>query len=143
MEALAILGQSGVDLFFLVSGFLIYGHVLVKQTSYTWFMKRRLRRIYPAFGCMLLVYTILHFAVYPLDRVPQDPAAAAVFILQSAALLPGIFDIPPLFSVAWSLSYEMLFYCTIPVLVAVTGLRRWRPSWRMLFFAVLGAIYGW
>jgi peptidoglycan/LPS O-acetylase OafA/YrhL len=49
-------------------------------------------------------------------------------------LLPGIFSIPPVITVAWSLSYEIFFYLAIPLLVSLFWLRSW-PTWaRVAFF---------
>jgi peptidoglycan/LPS O-acetylase OafA/YrhL len=76
----------------------------------------------------------LHFTLFPIPQVPAERARAAIFVLQSAALLPGLFDIPPVFTVAWSLSYEIFFYGTIPLLVRVTGLQRRRAGARVVFF---------
>ena len=46
-------GHTGVDLFFLLSGFLIYGIVLKKHPSYGDFLWRRIRRLYPVFVLVL------------------------------------------------------------------------------------------
>jgi peptidoglycan/LPS O-acetylase OafA/YrhL len=53
---LDIVGRTGVDLFFVLSGYLIYGAVMRMRQSnggYARFMRRRVERIYPTFLVML------------------------------------------------------------------------------------------
>jgi len=48
-------GFAGVDIFFVISGFLIYGGLLRRPQPYLVFMLRRIRRLYPVFTVMLLM----------------------------------------------------------------------------------------
>ncbi len=52
----------------------------------------------------------------------------------NALLLPGIFAITPIITVAWSLSYEFFFYLIIPIIVSTAGLRSWKRAGRVAFF---------
>jgi peptidoglycan/LPS O-acetylase OafA/YrhL len=140
-EFAGIVGHSGVDLFFVLSGYLIYGKVFGKPGSYGRFFRRRFRRIYPAFLCVLAVYLVLHFTFFPISSMPARPVPAGIYILQNAALLPGLFNITPVFTVAWSLSYEMFFYAALPVLVIIAGLGRRLRFTRCLFFVVVALGY--
>jgi len=135
-----VMGNAGVDLFFALSGYLIYGKLIRKPAGYGAFVARRVRRIYPAFLAVLAIYLALHFTWFPLPQFPRGPAAG-LYLLQNIALLPGLFEIPPVFAVAWSLSYEMFFYATIPLLIWITGMRRWTPALRALFFLLWTAAY--
>ncbi|WP_153067260.1 acyltransferase family protein, partial [Steroidobacter cummioxidans] len=58
--ALRIIGNSGVDLFFVLSGYLIYGSLLTRQQSFLHFFTRRLQRIYPAFTAVFL--SLIHIS---------------------------------------------------------------------------------
>src|SRR5437763_7782144 len=49
-------GHSGVDLFFVLSGYLIYGSVISKERPSAPYPKRRVRRIYPTFLCAFALY---------------------------------------------------------------------------------------
>jgi peptidoglycan/LPS O-acetylase OafA/YrhL len=119
-------GNAGVDLFFVLSGYLIYGHLLARRPPFLAYMRRRIVRIYPAFLCVLAIYLAL-FALAPeRSRLPDDPGEAALYIAANILLLPGIFPIEPIFTVAWSLSYELAFYLAAPALIAVFALHR-RP----------------
>jgi exopolysaccharide production protein ExoZ len=134
-------GPSGVDLFFVLSGYLIYRIVMQKQTSYSRFMYRRAERIYPTFLFVLAAYITLSLAVPGQNKLPPDPAGAGLFILENVALLPGVFNITPIITVAWSLSYEWFFYATIPALVSVLGMKRWKVSKRVVVITVLSVTY--
>jgi exopolysaccharide production protein ExoZ len=131
------LGQSGVDLFFVLSGYLIYGAVIRKPVSYPKFMQRRVQRIYPTFLCVFALYLTLCFVFPSASKLPSGAWDATKYILMNLALLPGIFPITPLITVAWSLSYEFFFYITIPLLVMLTAMRRWQRWHRVVFFLTL------
>jgi exopolysaccharide production protein ExoZ len=141
-EFASTLGRSGVNLFFLLSGYLIYAGLIRKPTDYGTFLRRRLKRIYPAFLCVFAAYLMLHLAVSPDRGLPSDPWTAAAYVLQNLALLPGLLRIEPLMTVAWSLSYQFFFYCTIPLLIGITRMRRWTGVARCYFFLGLFSLYG-
>ena len=134
------LGQSGVDLFFVLSGYLIYGAVIRKPIDYLKFMHRRVERIYPTFLAVFALYLALCFLFPAASKLPAGAWHAAAYILKNLALLPGIFPINPLIAVAWSLSYEFFFYITIPLLVATTAMRRWQRWHRVAFFLTLAVL---
>lgn len=136
-----ILGQSGVDLFFVLSGYLIYGKLIRKPVPYGRFMLRRMQRIQPAFLCILALYLLAHYTFSPIRQIPSGFLPAAVYLLQNVALLPGLFQIPPVFAVAWSLSYEIFFYAAIPLLIGVAGMRRWPSRARCLFLGAAALLY--
>jgi peptidoglycan/LPS O-acetylase OafA/YrhL len=142
--AMGAIGHAGVDLFFVLSGYLIYGSLIARRQRFVPFMLRRIERIYPTFLLVLLTYLMLSFALPSRSKLPDSGWQAALYVIQNAALLPGIFRIPPIITVAWSLSYEMLFYLVVPVVVGVFGLRQRSREWRIAFIlcvAVLLAAY--
>ncbi len=138
---LGTVGHAGVDLFFGLSGYLIYGILISKPVGYFRFLWRRAKRIYPTFLCVLAAYVALSLALPGENKIPAGVGAGAWYLLANVALLPGMLPIPALITVAWSLSYEFFFYLTIPVIIHVTGMRRWRGRHRALFFGVLTLLY--
>ena len=58
-KALRLVGSSGVDLFFVLSGFVIYGSLISREQPFGRFLLRRVRRIYPAFIVVLSGYVVL------------------------------------------------------------------------------------
>jgi len=102
-------------------------------------MRRRIQRIYPAFLVVFATYIALSFVFPAENRIPHGTAAASGYLLANALLLPGLFPIVPLITVAWSLSYEMFFYLLIPVVILTFALRARTASWRIGFFSLLVA----
>ena len=58
-ESIKSVGHAGVQLFFLLSGYLIYRSLIAARQSFSKFILRRLRRIYPAFTAVFVVYVVL------------------------------------------------------------------------------------
>ncbi len=140
-RGLGTIGHSGVDLFFVLSGYLIYGALLRKKVSYSRFIGRRIERIYPTFVGVFCLYLLLS-PLFPSENKIHGPVfAAGIYLAENFFLLPGIFSIKPLITVAWSLSYEFFFYLTIPLLVWITGLTRWRRAYRVGLFIGIWILY--
>jgi peptidoglycan/LPS O-acetylase OafA/YrhL len=143
-DALHTMGNVGVDLFFVLSGYLIYGTLIARPQRFGRFMARRIQRIYPAFIAVFAVYVALSFVMPSQSKLPSNASDAAVYLVENFLLLPGIFPIEPMISVAWSLSYEMFYYLAMPLLVAMLGLRARSSAWRAAFFfcaAVIASVY--
>lgn len=113
-KALRLVGSSGVDLFFVLSGYVIYGSLISRAQPLGRFVLRRVRRIYPAFIVVLSGYVVLSLLAGRESKIPDGAGAGVVYIVSNVLLLPGLFPIEPLVAVAWSLSYEMFYYFTIP-----------------------------
>jgi exopolysaccharide production protein ExoZ len=135
------IGHSGVDLFFVLSGYLIYGAAIKPSLHYGRFMKRRVQRIYPTFLVVLAVYLLLSFIFPSESKLPDRTLPAIAYVVQNALLLPGLFPIEPMISVAWSLSYEFFFYLTLPVLVLALRLQRWQPRTRVIFWTTAASLF--
>jgi peptidoglycan/LPS O-acetylase OafA/YrhL len=116
-------GNYGVELFFVLSGFLIYGMLLRQRPALLAFMGRRAKRLYPAFLVALSIGILLD-PLRPDPKIPSNVLDALAFLGANIAFLPGLFPIEPLFAVNWSLSYEWWFYALCTVLVAGLGLAR-------------------
>ncbi|CAD5375223.1 Acyltransferase [Rubrivivax sp. A210] len=143
-DGLRAIGNSGVDLFFVLSGYLIYGSLIRRRQAYSRFIYRRIERIYPTFVVVFLFYICLSFLFRRESKIPVEFADAALYLAQNFLLLPGLFPIEPMITVAWSLSYEMFYYLIIPVAIEGLRLRERRPFWRISFFVfvvVLAAVY--
>ena len=140
-------GFVGVDVFFVISGFLITGLLLREyerngRVSFRAFYARRARRIIPPAAVTILATAIAVWFVMPLlsvFRQAVDLLAAAVnianwrFIAAGKDYLAGASDD----SVAthfWSLSIEEQFYFVWPVLLVALAVlaRRMRWSIRMV-----------
>jgi len=137
LETVHDIGNVGVDLFFVLSGYLIYRGIVESRTPFDTYLWRRVRRIYPAFLAVFALYLLLTLGMDRAERLPKEPFERGLYIVQNLLLLPGLFPIEPLIAVAWSLSYEFFFYLLVPVIVAGASLRRRSPAWRAGFIGVL------
>ena len=124
-DVLGKVGNTGVDLFFVISGFLVYSAVMRHSRGYGAFVWRRIVRIYPTFIAVLLVYLALTLAAPGHDKMPDGSAAQMLFVAQNFLLLPGLGVGQPLITASWSLTFEFVFYMTLPLLVSILRLRRW------------------
>ena len=131
------IGNIGVDLFFVLSGYLIYGSLIRKEGKFFPYLHRRIERIYPTFTAVFILYLILSFVLPNESKIPDGPLQATKYIAENYLLLPGIFNIDPIITVAWSLSYEFFFYLSVPLLIFLLRLRRWAPIKRIAFFLLL------
>lgn len=111
----------GVDLFFLLSGFLIFRVAARPDFHLGRFLWQRVHRLYPAFGVALMLYVA--YQAYFWNRWYEWRT-----LLQNAVFLQGIFElgIPAVIVQSWSLSYEWLFYLTTPLLLMLIR-RGWVP----------------
>jgi len=137
-------GWSGVDLFFVLSGFLIGGISIDNRGSpryFRTFYLRRVFRILPVYYLWILLYlAIVVVGVYGVPGVVpasrQDLAAVPIYILflQNLIYSPSPFQWK-WFVVTWSLAVEEQFYLLAPVAI------RWVPLQRLtaLLFAVVFA----
>ncbi|MES3024862.1 MAG: acyltransferase [Pseudomonadota bacterium] len=133
-DAVHTIGNSGVDLFFVLSGYLIYGSLMRRPQPYLRFLARRVERIYPVFLLVFALYLALSLLLPAQSKIPQAPLEATLYLVQNLLLLPGLFPIEPMIAVAWSLSYEVLYYIALPALIGVARLRGRSALWRVCFF---------
>ena len=125
-------GFVGVDVFFVISGFLIGGiiqdEVARGRFSYGRFLERRVRRIFPAFFAMLAFVFLVTFAnQLPNQLVAFDGSAIAAlfsfsniwFWLTSGYFTPEAGTQPLLHT--WSLGVEEQFYLIFPLFLMVAA----------------------
>src|SRR5450830_691679 len=138
-EAVHAIGNVGVDLFFVLSGYLIYRSIIGRRQDLFLFFQRRVDRVYPAFLVVFALYLVIS-VLRPADsKIVGTGVDACLYVLQNVMLLPGLFNITPIITVAWSLSYEMLYYIAIPVVIALFQMRERSVQWRVRFF-LIGAV---
>lgn len=140
-------GFVGVDIFFVISGFLITG-ILVRDIQVPGaflarFYDRRIRRIFPALLFMLAATSLAAVALmlpYELRKYGKDLVATFLFVSNIAFFREwqGYFgessDLNPLLHM-WSLAVEEQFYLVFPL--ALWGLHRLRLA-RLLPWILLG-----
>ncbi len=136
-------GYVGVDVFFVVSGFLITGLLWRElgqqgRLSFRSFYARRARRLVPASVLVIaatLVGSWLWLAPLTLRAAAQDGLASALYVanlrfaVQQTGYLESMGSASP-FQHYWSLAVEEQFYLVWPVLLVLASgaWRRGRPS---------------
>lgn len=114
------LGWVGVDLFFVLSGFLITGILLDNKGNskfFTTFYARRILRVFPVYYLVLLLVFVVGPAIYPSTQVyVVTPASYFLIFLQNVLL--DLHGRGPL-TVTWSLAIEEQFYAVWPLLVSL------------------------
>jgi peptidoglycan/LPS O-acetylase OafA/YrhL len=102
-------GKHGVEIFFIISGYLITGS-LIRHQSAAKFLVDRAIRIYPVFMTIQLIVFGLGPVIHYKWLSGISPRDWGVTFVENALFLPGIFDVPLAQLNAWSLSYEAAFY---------------------------------
>lgn len=124
------LGKYGVELFFMISGFVIVKSLFRHQRLSDFFIDRA-ARIFPLF----LLLHVLVFSIGPLIHYKQfvevGPLAWGGMFVTNMLLLPGVLDLPIVQTVAWSLSYEVLFYVLAGIGYHVYRQKKGLLSWAM------------
>ena len=139
-------GFVGVDVFFVISGYLITSLIASEMTagsfSFADFYERRIRRIFPAlFTVMALCAAVGWFVMAPdnYKRLGQSIVATTLFISNVFFWSQsGYFDTPaaekPLLH-TWSLAVEEQFYASFPLYLFIVS--RFFPRYRLAISGVL------
>lgn len=135
------LGSAGVDIFFVISGFVIYLGISKQRKSPHLFLKARFRRIIPAYWIATLLTVIFTFAygavagIFGMENSLR-PVSALWFIesLFFASNFTG--NGMPVVGQGWTLEYEMFFY----LLVAAGLLFRMKLAVYLLPLTVLTSL---
>lgn len=132
VQGVTAYGSFGVQLFFVVSGFVILMTAWGRDVRA--FVASRAGRLFPAYWASVLLTLALLVLVVPGRRNVDLPQAAA-----NLTMVQRAFGIPDLEAVYWTLWSELRFYVLAGVLVAV-GLTRARVVAFVVLWPVAGAI---
>lgn len=142
-------GAFGVDLFFVLSGFLITHLLLVEiattgSVDFRRFFQRRAVRLLPALGAFLIVYTAVFVAFHSFQFVGMQPMSLLPQTLLSIVAYVANW-VPALgrerahgTGHLWSLAVEEQFYMVWPVVLAAVG--RLSRSNRV-FWVLIGSLF--
>lgn len=125
---MAYVGFAGVDVFFVISGFIIhYLYRQVKSPDASYFLKR-LNRIYPLYwlysALTLLAFIVMGNSFAEIDAEQDLIGSFALIPINQSQLLP----------IGWTLVHELYFYL-------VYGLVLFAPSrWRLPLLGLWGAV---
>lgn len=117
-------GMFGVDVFFVISGFIMAFIAAEKGVSSGAFLRNRIVRIVPNYWIWTLIILLLGQGVLPgLSSAQATPESVVLSLLFVSHPNPdAALGYYPTLPVGWTLNFEMFFY----VLFAVVLSRRWR-----------------
>ncbi len=147
VEAISKFGWTGVDLFFVLSGYLIASQLFLRITrtgsfSYKEFFIKRFFRIIPAY----LVVVALYF-LFPILREREGPAPLWRYLTFTQNFGLDL-RIHGTFSHAWSLCIEEQFYFFLPLaLLVLLSLKQTRKGYLVLIGVFIAGfilrLYSW
>lgn len=121
-------GFLGVDIFFVISGFLITGIIIteIQQNSFSFkqFYTRRIKRIYPAFITVIALVSFIASAIFiynDFNQLRKTIELATIFLSNFyLGLTQGYFDLSanenPVIHI-WSLAVEEQYYLIFPLIL--------------------------
>jgi peptidoglycan/LPS O-acetylase OafA/YrhL len=110
-------GHYGVNLFFMISGFVIF-MTLHRVSRPLDFIVSRFSRLFPAFW----VAVILTFALTHLFDLPGKTVGTGTALL-NLAMIHGLFKVPNVDGVYWTLEIELIFYAMALALYMIGQMR--------------------
>lgn len=127
---IASIGWLGVDVFFVISGFLITSILISKEINIRKFYKRRILRIFPIYYILLTTVLIVflvnkHFSlgISGLDSVQLVGFVYNyLYISNFATVIYGSNFVP--MDIAWSLAIEEQFYIVFPFIILLLGYKK-------------------
>ena len=139
-------GYVGVDIFFVISGFLIFGIILKELSlgvfSFSSFYQRRIKRILPALFLVIFCTTLPAYLIL----IPEDFASYSRSIVATSLFIPNVLfwretgyfnsnvDLKPLIH-AWSLGVEEQFYIIFPAVLFF--IYKWAHRFLIPFFVIV------
>jgi peptidoglycan/LPS O-acetylase OafA/YrhL len=148
-------GFTGVDIFFVISGYLIGGHIYAELRagcfSYLSFYRRRAKRILPAFFVVLAFILLAALVLLSPMEAAQTARSAFAATLSASNILfwatanyfAAKTELNPVL-MTWSLGVEEQFYAVIPLLMVL--LARIRRNWLLpavLAICALSFLFAW
>ena len=151
------LGDIGVDMFFVVSGFLVTKSLCSKDLRH--FVWARIMRIYPALWVSSLVFVaVVGLFVTPLPAIEfWSRHDTLLYLIKNATMLPGVGDemrLPFAFDAShtefntslWTLPHELQMYMLLSLLGVIGALRFPIILVGVAFFGAIGFVgdsFGW
>jgi exopolysaccharide production protein ExoZ len=126
------MGSSGVDLFFVISGFIMRITTHGKDFTAWEFYRHRIVRVVP----MYWLCTLAMVAVWLSGHMPLLPRVTPETLAKSLLFIPTV--VGPVSAVGWTLNYEMFFYALFAISLALPARFRFAALLATLGGLVLG-----
>jgi peptidoglycan/LPS O-acetylase OafA/YrhL len=129
----------GVEMFFMISGFVILGSLL-RHRNVSSFLKDRFIRIFTAWVPALIAVTVVCVVLQMKMFADTTPFVALILFLANLLLLPPVAPLPMIHLVSWSLTYEWIFYFTAALGFLLTRNGSSRP-WVVALWACCAGLF--
>jgi exopolysaccharide production protein ExoZ len=138
-------GASGVDLFFVISGFIMVVTTQGTDVTPAGFLRRRIVRIVPMYWLLTLTMVALALAAPSLFKTLRVSAVPLVesllFIPHWSRSFPD--QVWPLLVPGWTLNFEMFFYAVFALTLALPErVRTWTFSLVFVLLVAAGVAFG-
>ncbi|WP_041505984.1 acyltransferase family protein [Pseudomonas plecoglossicida] len=128
------IGDFGVDIFFVISGFVMWVTTESRDKSIFSFWLSRIIRVAPLYWLFTLVIVVAAVLVPSLffNSRGIEPDFLIKSLLFIPAHNPDVGDITPVYTIGWTLVYEMFFYALFGVSLLLRN-----PKHRLVLIAIL------
>ena len=144
-------GYFGVDIFFVISGFVITSSLYQRPIKnfkdfISGFYERRIKRLVPALSVFVLIMSIAICLFNPNEFFPLRTGLTSLFGLSNLYLLRQSTDYFAksaelnVFTHTWSLGVEEQFYILFPFLIWFSGFRRQTKNGTRNFVLIVGSL---
>ncbi|WP_071781107.1 acyltransferase family protein [Adhaeribacter aquaticus] len=139
------IGCMGVDLFFIISGFVIFMSIQ-NNKDYLHFIRGRFIRLFPAYWVAVTFTTLLiiiknrtfYFDMHHVERVNF----LSNKYLFNMSMLNHFFEIAYIDGPFWTLTVELIFYLFIVLLMAINGIKHFNSiGLVILFFCAIPPLF--
>lgn len=135
-------GKYGVDIFFVISGMVMYitiGKCMRSDRGIGDFIIKRLIRVAPAFWMSLLLYAI---ALMVTGKIPDDAfrkfVTSAMFLFYPSESWKA----ETIYAISWTLNFEVYFYMSLALMCCIFG-KYGRVATGVLFCTYTFLFYNW
>ncbi|UTT38779.1 acyltransferase [Glutamicibacter mishrai] len=125
-------GQLGVQLFFLISGFVIL--MSLQGKNVIGFIGSRVGRLYPAYWVAVIAAAVLSLKIWPAG----NDGRTASDILPNLTMMQSAFNIQDLDGVYWTLWVELRFYILLAILLAIGLVKNKHIMWLCALWPATG-----
>lgn len=145
------MGYTRVGAFFALSGFLIFGSYL-RKNSFKVHLVNRMWRLLPAYWSTIIIFAIflsLFSTLGPLEYFTAGEfwkymAANLCFLNFLQPDLPGVFDnlqLPAVNGAMWTMKVEWTLFFTVPVVAWVLKKTKWSPAMVFIGLYLVASAY--
>ncbi|AQS64695.1 hypothetical protein AGRHK599_LOCUS3459 [Rhizobium rhizogenes] len=130
------LGLAGVDIFFVLSGFIMAATTASRDITASSFLSHRIFRVVPLYWIITLFFTFLFLSGFnPVGVTELTPE----YFLKSLFFIPFLRSgaAEPIVTVGWTLNYEIFFYLIFSICLLIPRIQLRHPAVAILILITL------